>query len=83
MLSHDPFALIGIDASDIVERPPWHRDALCREHPELSWFPPSGDRADLQRAICRRCAVRRECADAGQDQYGIWGGLSRAERRAA
>jgi hypothetical protein len=24
---------------DMLEPLPWHADAACREHPELSWFP--------------------------------------------
>lgn len=43
--------LDGIDPGDIVERPTWHRDALCVEQPSLSCFPGPGIRADLQRAM--------------------------------
>ena len=70
-------ALVGL-----IERPAWHSDAACREHPELSWFPARGERQDEQRAVCEGCLVRAECAAAGMFEYdGIWGGLSGRGRR--
>ena len=30
------------DLADLVERPAWMLDALCREHPEINWFPGQG-----------------------------------------
>lgn len=38
------------------------------------------------KAICETCPVRETClgeALANRDQYGIWGGLTTAERRSA
>ena len=71
----------------LVGRPPWHRDGLCREHPEVSWFPGSGDHGTAAKAVCRRCLVLDECRTwaLGQDNSpcglaGIWAGLSRQDR---
>lgn len=37
----------------------WQADALCLEHPEVSWF--DGDQAAAE-AVCASCLVRREWA---------------------
>ena len=64
-----------------VNRPAWHADALCKEYPGLSWFPERGTSAKAIRDICRRCAVRTECAEAGKEEpYGWWGGQSERMR---
>lgn len=64
----------------------WRDLALCAEiDPEL-WFPEKGESARPAKRVCRACPVRREClADAlrRDEQWGIWGGLSRQERRQA
>ncbi len=68
----------------IRERAPeWQRDAaLCREHPELDWFPAGRTPIDAQRAVCAACLVRDECLAYGLDEpFGVWGGLGPAERR--
>jgi hypothetical protein len=43
------------------------RDALCREHHELSWFPHSGGTPPAVIAVCRACLVRGECLTAALD----------------
>jgi WhiB family redox-sensing transcriptional regulator len=67
-------------------RPQWMRDALCHEHPELSWFPVPGPSADNDgpRSICRRCLVRLDCLAYALEHkmnYGIWGGMTALDRR--
>lgn len=65
-------------------KPTWHRDAACREHPELSWFVDRGQDLTEQRAICSRCLARTECAtDAINrgERHGLWGGLTTPERQ--
>lgn len=63
----------------------WQSRALCAQvDPEL-WFPEKGQTAQALAAkrICRRCPVRVPCladALAGQEQDGIWGGLTYYER---
>ncbi len=69
----------------------WRDRAACRtKHPDL--FFPSGSTEDgaLQTAeakrVCRRCPVRRPClhyATEHRIEFGVWGGLSEEERRAA
>jgi WhiB family redox-sensing transcriptional regulator len=55
------------------------------------FFSPSGEHAAEKRArekkartVCRRCAVIEACAwtaMSGPEPYGVWGGMSEAERR--
>lgn len=63
----------------------WHRDAACREHPEINFFPERGEPVDPAKAVCGRCLVRAECLNDALAQPkpvgGIWGGTSERERR--
>jgi WhiB family redox-sensing transcriptional regulator len=64
----------------------WRDGALCHQvDPEL--FFPQIDRRTTTAAkqVCRGCPVRVEClAEAlrRRERYGVWGGLTAAERRA-
>jgi WhiB family transcriptional regulator, redox-sensing transcriptional regulator len=65
-------------------RPAWHADALCREHPEVNFFPERGEDARPARAICARCPVIAECRSHAVERneiHGLWGGTSVRERR--
>jgi WhiB family redox-sensing transcriptional regulator len=63
---------------------PWQRDALCREHPEVEFFPERGASTREAKALCARCLVRDDCLafalEAGI-KHGVWGGMSERERR--
>lgn len=63
-------------------RPPWQRDALCREHHDVGWY--AARDADEARAICARCLVRGECRDYAIEhhEHGIWGDTDARERTA-
>ena len=74
----------------------WRYDAKCRGYDTEMWFPPRDkDKykpiADKAKAICfgkdglPECPVRIQCllyAEYGDEQHGIWGGLSHRERNA-
>jgi WhiB family redox-sensing transcriptional regulator len=70
----------------VASIPPWHRDAVCQEHPEVDWFPEQGVDLAPARAVCARCLVRVECVafalETGE-RHGIWGGTSARQRRHA
>lgn len=71
----DPFA-------ELLERPDWHGDALCREHPDVSFFPERGEDPRAARAVCADCLVAADCLAAGMaERHGMWGGTSERERR--
>jgi WhiB family redox-sensing transcriptional regulator len=70
----------------------WQDRAACRGPFATTFYPPTqtegrADRAEREaraKAICRACSVRLECLDFAltvREPYGIWGGLSEAERR--
>lgn len=70
----------------------WQTTALCRGNHSYLFFPPStAERKDERerreekaKAICTVCPVRNPCLDfamAIKEPYGIWGGLTEADRR--
>jgi WhiB family redox-sensing transcriptional regulator len=65
--------------------PAWHRDAACKEHPELSWFPGRGRDPRAVKRVCESCLVVDLCRAWALSQpeplVGIWGGLTANERR--
>ena len=70
----------------------WQRDAACRGERAAAFYPPLKPEAKAERlareriakAICHACPVRVECLEHAvvhDERYGIWGGLTDAERR--
>ncbi len=70
----------------------WQTAALCRGNHSYLFFPPSTvERKDERerretkaKAICTVCPVKAECLDFAmkiREPYGIWGGLTEADRR--
>jgi WhiB family redox-sensing transcriptional regulator len=65
----------------------WWDQAACRGKPLAWWFPEStGERGiyDAARQICRHCPVAADCltyAEAYECTHGMFGGLTRDERR--
>ena len=66
------------DLADVMfHRPAWQRQAACRGKGTDLFFPTKGENAKIRaaKAFCALCPVRRDCADAGENElYGIWGG---------
>lgn len=67
--------------------PAWARYAACLSADPEAFFAEFGDDPNLTKkakAICRTCPVITECADyaiAASEIYGVWGGLSPADRK--
>ncbi|MFJ3672598.1 WhiB family transcriptional regulator [Streptomyces sp. NPDC090106] len=69
----------------------WQQSAACRGMNSSVFFSPPGERGrarlareERARSICGRCPVVDVCAAtalAHGESYGVWGGLSDAERR--
>ncbi|MBK9178912.1 MAG: WhiB family transcriptional regulator [Acidimicrobiales bacterium] len=82
----------GVDPAEVLAvtldlRPPWHRDALCREpnYARVDWHPRSETEARCEAAmdVCSRCLVRDDClADALSTPWlvGVRAGTTTAER---
>ena len=49
---------------------PWDRDALCREHPEVNFYPGRGESSEPAKAVCRECLVKRECLVTAMSNQG-------------
>jgi len=83
-LNVDPADVIARPTIDeLFTRPAWQADALCREHPDVTFFPERGQASAPAKAICAPCLVRADCLQYGMTQpCGIWGGTSDRERRA-
>jgi WhiB family redox-sensing transcriptional regulator len=70
----------------------WQLDAACRGvdsmmffHPERERGPAKDERDSRAKAICAGCPVIQACRDHAlmvQEPYGVWGGLTVAERAA-
>lgn len=70
---------------------PWHADAVCRRDEAGLFFAPSKEptaarlaREEAAKRLCARCPVMVECREHAllqPEPYGVWGGLTAAERR--
>jgi hypothetical protein len=58
--------------------------AACRYHPKETFFPDRNNYGQVwaqARIICNTCPVKEPCAQAGAHEvFGMWGGLTPAER---
>ena len=70
----------------------WQHDAACAGEYAANFYPPMRPekkavrlaREARAKAVCNTCGVRRDClrhAIDNNERYGIWGGLTDAERR--
>ncbi|MCF3144335.1 WhiB family transcriptional regulator [Streptomyces platensis] len=73
------------------EAGPWHSEAVCRRDEAGLFFAPSKEptaarlaREEAAKRVCARCPVMVECREHAllqPEPYGVWGGLTAAERR--
>jgi WhiB family redox-sensing transcriptional regulator len=78
-----------VSINDIYDDAPWMAQADCRTHEPEVFFPEQGpwmlsEIAEAKR-ICGGCIVRGECLEyalSNNIEYGVWGGLTRNERKA-
>ncbi|MGH3309151.1 MAG: WhiB family transcriptional regulator [Streptomyces sp.] len=73
------------------ETGPWHSEAVCRRDEAGLFFAPSKEptaarlsREQAAKRVCARCPVMVECREHAlvlPEPYGVWGGLTAAERR--
>lgn len=75
--------------AELVTRPAWQADALCREpeYRHVNFFPGRGEDPRPAKQVCARCLVADECVayamrtETVEGITGIWGGYSARERR--
>jgi len=72
-----------------MKRDHWKEDALCVGKPLEVFFPSTlaEDRWDSAKVVCKQCTVKNECLKLvinlpeDDDRWGVFGGLSPADRR--
>jgi WhiB family redox-sensing transcriptional regulator len=71
--------------AEVLNRPAWHDDAICRGQGVRQWVGDSRMTSyAAQKALCDICPVRRNCLDdalAHPELVGCWGGTTEHERR--
>lgn len=66
-----------------VHDPRWREKAHCLGRDGELFFPEGDQPTAIATDICRHCQVREDClayAMGHDERYGIWGGLTEAER---
>lgn len=70
--------------------PFWHKLAACKQLGPHVFFgsrektPMTGPEISNAKTLCTQCPVQRECLAFGLDEeWGVWGGFTRAERERA
>ncbi|MDE8649077.1 WhiB family transcriptional regulator [Rhodococcus qingshengii] len=76
-----------VDAAEDRDDETWRWSALCAQSDPDEFFPDKQGRGGsvLAKRVCARCPVSAECLDfalENHEEYGIWGGKTRRERRA-
>lgn len=76
----------------LFQRGAWMDDAACKDADITLFYDPEDERPEYRvrrieaaKAICHTCTVRLQClstALANDEPFGIWGGLTAAERHA-
>ncbi|MEU9032205.1 WhiB family transcriptional regulator [Streptomyces sp. NPDC048383] len=65
--------------------PAWYALALCAQTGPSFFFPEPGSSLRDAKRLCGACEGRAAClqyALANDERFGVWGGLSEAERQA-
>ena len=75
----------------IMENWEWQYDGVCRQVDPEVFFPPDSERGPVRqrresqaKQYCEHCPVLARCREHAlkvQEPYGVWGGLTAAERR--
>ncbi len=62
----------------------WQSRALCAQTDPEAFYPEQGGSTREAKKVCLTCEVRDDClesAQANDERFGVWGGLSERERR--
>lgn len=63
----------------------WMERAVCPQTDPETFYPEKGYSTRDGKAVCNSCPVRLQClayALSNDEEFGIWGGLTRPERKA-
>ncbi|MGO1561611.1 Sporulation regulatory protein WhiD [Actinomycetales bacterium JB111] len=77
----------------LIETWSWQAHGACRGKDPEMFFHPEGERGrsrrlrvEIAKAVCATCPVIAACREHAlsvREPYGVWGGMSEEERRAA
>jgi WhiB family redox-sensing transcriptional regulator len=84
MMTRATRALLALAATPAEADDSFFASALCAQTDPETFFPEKGGTTRDAKRICAACDVRDAClafALAGDERYGVWGGLSERERR--
>lgn len=78
--------LRGVLKTIVEDEEIWWQDAVCAQIDPEAFFPDDNGAysARAAKAVCKTCPVISECAEfaiRNFEMYGIWGGLTPAERQ--
>jgi len=83
----------AVKAKPLLSQWEWQCRAACRGMDSSVFFSPPSERGEARRSrerrarsVCRDCPVRTPCATFAvrtSQPYGVWGGLTEADRDAA
>lgn len=62
----------------------WQERGACKGIEVEHFFPPVDEEADGAKAVCAMCPVQEPCLEHALsvgERFGIWGGMTPAERR--
>jgi WhiB family transcriptional regulator, redox-sensing transcriptional regulator len=80
-----PLKVRGQRDEEIRDEDDWRDAAACASLDPESLFSETGDGHDAAKRVCETCSVRVECLKYtlnNDEQFGVWGGLTRKERLA-
>jgi WhiB family transcriptional regulator, redox-sensing transcriptional regulator len=75
---------LALPDATAAARQPWTRHALCAQIDPDIFFSDSVGQIEQAKDICRECPVQKECLSYAlqmREEFGVWGGLDRDERR--
>jgi WhiB family redox-sensing transcriptional regulator len=77
------FADMMTDLIDMAAATSWMDGALCAQADPEQWFPEAGEHSQAAKTICDGCPIRERCLEYARTEgipFGVWGGLTAAER---
>lgn len=68
----------------MVDTDSWRADARCKLHPQVDFFPKTGQNPASAIAVCMNCPVAKECYRDAEEHptqsVGVWGGTTSRQR---
>lgn len=83
MIRHSNFQRSAPDNVDPAD--PWMLQGACKADPDAMYPSSLSDEIEYAKSFCQACPVIQPCRERALDnreEFGVWGGLSEAERRA-